>query len=132
MPVHRRKRISDAREAVLNTVLGDAADHVALGIFVYDDRGTYVAVNHHAAELLGYPREELLAHDVGDFTEGGLDRNVLLRPERREGVRMVRRKDGSEKPVAYVVAPTRVGNIAYFFGVVWELGPDDPRARSAR
>ena len=49
-----------------------------------------------------------------------------------EGVRMVRRKDGSETPVAYVVAPTRVGNFAYFFGVVWELGRDDPRARNAK
>jgi PAS domain-containing protein len=73
-----------ARELVLSTLLGDGADNVQLGIFVYDDQGSYVAANHHAAELLGYSREELLARHVGDFTEAGVDPAALLRAERRE------------------------------------------------
>jgi hypothetical protein len=54
-----------------------------------------------------------------------------LRPERREGVRLVQRKDGSEVPVAFVVTPTRVSGIAFYFAVRWELKSDDPRAANA-
>ena len=126
----------DAREhtadVVQTTLLGEGADNVELGIFVYDDDGKYVAVNRQAAELLGCPRTELLTRHVADFTEGGIDQRVLLRPERREGVRVVRRKDGSEVTVAYVVAPTRIGSIGYSLGIVWPLAPEDPRADGAR
>jgi PAS domain S-box-containing protein len=121
-----------AADVVQTTLLGDGVDNVELGIFVYDDDGKYVAVNRQAAELLGYPRAELLTRHVADFTEGGIDRRVLLRHERREGVRVVRRKDGSEVTVAYVVAPTRIGSIGYCLGVVWPLAPEDPRAVGAR
>jgi PAS domain S-box-containing protein len=122
---------SRAREIVLSTLLGDGADNVKLGIFVYDDQGAYVAVNAYAAELLGYSREELLTHRVGDFTEGTIDPAVLARTERREGVRRVRRKDGSEVTVAFVVGPTRVSTFAFSFCLVWELDPSDPRAANA-
>ena len=118
-------------DIVLATLLGDGAEHAEIGLFIYDDDGKYVAINRHGAELLGYDRSELLAHDVGDFTAGGIDRDVLLRLERREGVRIVERKDGSKKTVAFVVTPTQVGSLWFYLAVVWELGPDDPRAAAA-
>lgn len=120
-----------AHDAVLSTLLVEASEHATVAIYVYDDDGRYVAVNKCAAELLGYEREELLTHDVGDFTEGGIDRSVLLKPERREGVRLVKRKDGTKIPIAYVVTPTRVASLPFYFAVVWELSPDDPRAATA-
>jgi PAS domain-containing protein len=64
-----------AANVVQTTPLGDGGDNGELGIFVYDDDGTYVAVNRQAAELLGYPRAELLPRHVADFTEGGIDRS---------------------------------------------------------
>jgi PAS domain-containing protein len=67
-----------AADVVQTTLLGDGADNVELGIFVYDDDGKYVAVNRQAAELLGYPRAELLTRHDADFTEGGINRRVLL------------------------------------------------------
>ena len=118
-------------EIVLASLLGDGAEHASVGLYVYDDEGKYVAVNRYGAELLGYDRNDLLSRDVGDFTPGGLDRRVLLRQERREGVRTVRRKDGSEIVVAFLVAPTRVASLDFFLSVVWELDPDDPRVASA-
>jgi PAS domain S-box-containing protein len=121
-----------AHEAVLSTLLVEASEHATVAIFVYDDDGRYVAVNKCAAELLGYERDELLNHDIGDFTEGGIDRTVLLKPERREGVRLVKRKDGTRIPVAYVVTPTRVASLPYYFAVAWQLRSDDPRAATAR
>jgi PAS domain S-box-containing protein len=118
-------------QVVVQALLGEASDGAQVGISVYDDDGRFVAVNEHATELLGYKREELLAHDVADFTEGGIDRTVLLKAEIREGVRLVHRKDGTAVPVAFVVAPTRVANIGFFISVFWELPDDDPRARNA-
>ena len=112
-------------------LLGDGAECAELGISIYDDDGRIVAVNAHSCEMLGYSREELLRHDIADFTEGGIDRTVLLSPHRREGVRLVSRKDGTKIPVAFVVVPTRVAGIAFYFAVSWELDPGDPRSAGA-
>lgn len=118
-------------DIVLASLLGDGAEHAEIGLFIYDDDGKYLAINRYAADLLGYDRGELLEHDVGDFTAGGIDRDVLLRLERREGVRVVERKDGSKAAVAFVVTPTQVGSLWFYLAVVWELAPDDPRASAA-
>jgi len=117
---------------VLQALLGEASDCASFGISVYDDDGRLVTVNEYAAEMLGHTREELLQRDVGDFTDGGIDRSALYKAEIREGVRLVHRKDGSTVPVAFVVAPTRVAGLGYFVAVSWELSPDDPRSRDAR
>jgi PAS domain S-box-containing protein len=118
-------------DIVLESLLGDGAEHAEIGLFIYDDNGKYVAINRYGADLLGYDRSELLAHDVGDFTVGGLDRDVLTRLERREGARIVQRKDGSQKTVAFIVTPTQVGSFWFYLAVVWELPDDDPRASAA-
>lgn len=118
-------------DIVLASLLGDGAEHAAIGLYIYDDDGRYVAVNRYGAALLGYDRGELLEHDVGDFTAGGIDRALLLRLERREGVRLVRRKDGTEQAVAFVVTPTQVGSLWFYLAAVWEIDDDDPRAAGA-
>jgi PAS domain S-box-containing protein len=118
-------------DVVLQSLLGDGAEHAEIGLFIYDDDGKYVAINRYGADLLGYDRSELLAHDVGDFTDGGIDRDLLLRQERREGARIVQRKDGTRKTVAFVVTPTQVGSFWFYLAVVWELADDDPRASAA-
>jgi PAS domain S-box-containing protein len=118
-------------DVVLQSLLGDGAEHAEIGLFIYDDYGKYVAINRYGADLLGYDRSELLAHDVGDFTDGGIDRDLLLRQERREGARIVQRKDGTRKTVAFVVTPTQVGSFWFYLAVVWELADADPRASTA-
>jgi PAS domain S-box-containing protein len=118
-------------DIVLASLLGDGAEHAEIGLFIYDDDGKYVAVNRYGADLLGYDRAELLDHDVGDFTAGGIDRSLLQRLERREGVRIVQRKDASEQTVAFVITPTQVGSFWFYLAIVWELAPDDPRAAAA-
>jgi PAS domain S-box-containing protein len=117
-----------AREAIIPVLLGDGAECAEVGISIYADDGTYVAVNEHACRILGYPREELVTHDVGHFTDGNIDRTALTSQHRREGVRVVRRKDGTTARVAYVVVPTRVASIGFFMAFFWELAADDPRA----
>ena len=115
----------------METLLIEAIDSADMAICVYDDRGRYVTVNDCACKILGYSREELLLHDIADFTEGGIDRDVLRRAEHREGVRLVTRKDGSTVPCAFVVTPTRVGRLPYFLTFWWTLDDDDPRAADA-
>lgn len=112
-------------------LLGEAAESASFAITVYDDDGRMVAINRRAADLLGYSREELLSHDVGDFTQGGIDRGRLQGQDMREGIRLVRRKDGSCVPVAFVVAPARLSGLPYFVSVWWQLREDDPRASTA-
>jgi len=118
-------------DVVLQSLLGDGAEHAEIGLFIYDDDGKYLAINRYGADLLGYDRSELLAHDVGDFTDGGIDRDLLLGQERRECTRIVQRKDGTRKTVAFVVTPTQVGSFWFYLAVVWELADDDPRASAA-
>jgi len=122
---------SDVREVVLETLLLEAIESAGMAICVYDEEGRYVTVNECACRILGYTRAELLRHDVGDFTEGGIDRKALLSDAHREGVRRVRRRDGSTVPCAFVVTPTRVASLPYFVAVWWTLDEDDPRAVTA-
>jgi PAS domain S-box-containing protein len=121
----------DLPDLILGSLLADAVESAGLGLFVYDEEGRYIAVNRCGAELLGYPRDELLRREVGEFTPGGLDRSVMQVSSRREGVRKIRRRDGSETVAAFVVVPARVSSLAYHLAVVWELEPDDPRALDA-
>jgi PAS domain S-box-containing protein len=121
----------DARGVVLETLLLEAVESARMAICVYDEHGRYVTVNQCACDILGCSREELLTHDIADFTEGGIDRKVLLSDEHREGVRLVKRKDGSTAPCAFVVTPTRVANLPYFVAVWWTLDADDPRVADA-
>jgi PAS domain S-box-containing protein len=123
---------SDAQGLVLQTLLLEAIESANVAICVYDDHGRYMTVNECACKILGCSRNDLLVHDVADFTEGGIDRQVLLSNEHREGVRLVTRKDGSTVPCAFVVTPTRVGHLPYFVAVWWTLDEDDPRAAIAR
>jgi PAS domain S-box-containing protein len=121
----------DARHAILDTLLLEAIEYAQIAICVYDEQGRYVTVNECACKLLGYSRDELLSHDVGDFTVGGIDRKVLLENGQREGVRLVTRSDGSTVPCAFVVAPARVAGLPYFLAAWWALKHDDPRAAHA-
>jgi PAS domain S-box-containing protein len=116
---------------VHQALIGEAGECADVGISVYDDDGRFVALNRWAADALGYSRDELLTRDVATFTEGGIDRKVLLRPEIREGVRRVYRKDGSSFAAAFVVTPTRVANLDFFVSIWWEIPADDPRAADA-
>ncbi|HLX19632.1 MAG TPA: PAS domain S-box protein [Gaiellaceae bacterium] len=123
--------MADRPDLLHEALLGEAAESAFFAVSVYDDDGHVVAINKRAAELLGYSRDEVLRHDVGDFTRGGFDRTRLQSQEMREGVRRIHRKDGTQAVVAFVVAPATLSGLPYFVSVWWLLRDDDPRAASA-
>jgi PAS domain S-box-containing protein len=121
----------ETQAIVLQTLLLEAIAVAEVAVVVYNDEGRYITVNDYACSILGYSREELLRHDVGDFTTGGFDRTRLLSNQRREGMRVLHRKDGTDVVVAYVVVPTRVSRLPYYLSFFWALDDNDPRAATA-
>jgi PAS domain S-box-containing protein len=114
-----------ASALIIGTLLAESLEDAEFGIFVYDDEGRYIAVNRRGAEILGYDRDDVMTRNVGDFTPGPLDRRVLYSRGVRQGTRTVRRKDGTDVTVAFVVAPTDVGRLPHRVAIVWETATTD-------
>ena len=64
--------------------------------------------------------------------EGLAGKVIYSRPYYGTGYVLVRRKDGTSVPVAFVVVPTKVGHLPYYLSFWWTLDPGDPRAAEAR
>ena len=116
------------------TLLGEAVEHVPVGVFVFDERGEYVAVNFYGCELLGYEREVILGSRIGTFAA---EREDALRSYRAvaegasEGVTRVRRGDGSVVEVQFRASETSIGGVTFYIGIAWPVGPEaDPAVRS--
>lgn len=92
------------------SLLGEAVEHGPVAVFVYDERGQYVAVNEYACELLGYAREELLA------------RTAVVPGDRSEGLVTVRRQDGAELALRFRARETKVAGMTFSVAVAW---PED-------
>ncbi|MDH5436222.1 MAG: PAS domain S-box protein [Gammaproteobacteria bacterium] len=97
---HREKDLEES-EARFRLLVDNAVD----AIFLHDEDGNFIDVNHQACVSLGYTREELLKMSVFDIEKGvtrsklgdfwsSLDKN---KPFRLEGVQQ--RKDGTLFPV---------------------------------
>ncbi|MDT0445589.1 SpoIIE family protein phosphatase [Streptomyces johnsoniae] len=96
-------------------------DFPDLGSYVVDDRGRIIEVTDRAAQLLGRAPAELLGQDAHDLLHRGrngepvpgtrcLMKQVLLAGRAAQGDHeWFERGDGSLMPVAWVVAPCRVG-----------------------
>jgi PAS domain-containing protein len=106
-------------------LLGEAAENLRqVGVFVWDETRTYVAVNDAACELVGRTREELLAMRVGELSPNQASphfENVQHGPV-HTGSHEIMRPDG---PVAidWLTCQTRVGSLPYMVSVVWRKRP---------
>lgn len=111
------------------TLLGDAADHAPMAIFVGDDDLRYIAVNRYACELLGYTRDELLALRATDLTTRPLAElqagaRELARSRRSAGSATVLRKDGVPIEIEYTAFTTTVAGMEVYVSFVWPLGSE--------
>ena len=92
-------------------------DQGPYAIFVADETGRYVAVNSAACDLLGYSRSELLnltAHELAP-DEAVADRFAEIAQDRQlSGTTVLRHKNGSEVPIEWRAARTKVAGMEFF------------------
>jgi PAS domain S-box-containing protein len=112
------------------TLLGDAVEHAPVGVFVFDDRGEYVAVNIYGCDLLGRERGEILGARIGDFAADSREAirsyRAAVESEAGEGTTHVRRGDGSTRELRFRAGETTIGRMTFYIGIAW---PAEPAAR---
>lgn len=105
-------------------LLGEAIEHMPVGVFVFDEDGRYTAVNGHACTILGYDRDELLARRVGDLAVDprAAFRSYLDVVEGRaeEGETQVLAADGGVVALRFRASRTRVAGMTFYVAVAWE------------
>jgi PAS domain S-box-containing protein len=110
------------------TLLGDAGDHAAVPIIVFDDGRNFVAVNEAYCRFTGYGREEILALRGGDSLAGdertrlAFDEVVSERADCDAGRARLRRKDGEVLDVVWLTIRAEIAGLPYFIGMLW---PED-------
>ena len=113
-----------AQRLVQITLLGEAIEYLPVAVFVFDDRGRYVAVNEHGAQMLGYSRDELLQYRIGDLAEAPAEALAAYQAvgagEQAEAEARVRRKDGSVIALRFRGAATTIAGMPFYVGVAWE------------
>jgi PAS domain S-box-containing protein len=105
------------------TLLGEAVEHAPFGVFVFDERGEYVAVNLFGCELLGYERDAVLGSRIGAFA---VEPQNAIRSYRGvvdgaapEGITYVRRGDGTVVPLRFRARETTIGGMTFYIGIAW-------------
>jgi PAS domain S-box-containing protein len=108
------------------TLLGEAVEHAPLGVFVFDERGEYVAVNRSGCELLGHEREDILGARIGAFAAQPEEARRSYRAVAEgasDGITRVRRGDGSVVEVEFRASETSIGGVTFYIGMAWPVGP---------
>jgi PAS domain S-box-containing protein len=106
------------------TLLGEAVEHAPVGVFVFDERGEYVAVNLHGCELLGHSRDAILGSRIGAFAaepEEALRSYRAVADGASEGTTRVRRGDGSVVELRFRARETSIGGVMFYIGIAWTV-----------
>jgi PAS domain S-box-containing protein len=115
---------SSVSDLVQQTLLGEAADELGVGLIAYSEDGSYLAANRLACELTGYERQELLALPVGSLT--GESAHELAEQTARAGQGSgrgwIRRADGTSIEVDWLAAPTRIASLPAMASLFWPVG----------
>jgi PAS domain-containing protein len=109
------------------TLLGEAVEHAPVGVYVFDDRGEYVAVNLYGCGLLGSDRDTILGSRIGDFAVDAKDAlrsyRAVVEGEAPDGVTHVRRGDGTTAALRFRACDTVIGGMTFFIGIAWPAEP---------
>lgn len=110
-------------ENVRLDLLGDAWQRADVGAVVFNDARRYLAANPAYCALTGYSSEELASLRAGHnlMLEELSDAEFIHRiTERRTiGNAVIRRKDGEEVPVSYMVILSEGTQLPCYIGLVW-------------
>jgi PAS domain S-box-containing protein len=109
-------------------LLGEAALHGPVAVFVADEFMRYVAANDAACVLLGYTRDELLGLHVTDVASAPVAPELyaeMLRRGSSVGVTPVRRKDGTVVQLTYCAGKTQIAGMPFYVSFGW-VADDSP------
>jgi diguanylate cyclase (GGDEF)-like protein/PAS domain S-box-containing protein len=99
-------------QSLAETALPDA-------LFIHDDQGRLVEVNHLACDSTGYSAGELLSMQMSDILGGDADDDVAADGSRRTPT--LRRKDGSSLPVELRVSVFQDQGVSFHVAVVRDI-----------
>jgi PAS domain S-box-containing protein len=108
---------------VERAVLGEAADHAEIAVFVGTSDGVQLAVNDRACQLVGYERDEVIGCHGSALTTETAARlrslwNELEANGSLERAAVIRRKDGTLVPVRYRAHLTQIGDTPAYVSFV--------------
>ena len=113
---------ADPEQLLQRTLLGEAVDLLEeAAVFVWNEERRYVAVNEHAARLVGVPRGELLGMPVGDLSPDHARADI----ERSRSTAILTgsssftRRDGEVVALDWVTMHTRVAGLPYMISICW-------------
>src|SRR5712691_2059887 len=105
------------------SLLGEPVDHAPVGVYVFDEEGRYVAANSYGCKLLGYEREQLLEHRIGELAaapESAMRTyRAVVEGGSEEGLTRAVRRDGSEISLRFRARETTIGGITFYIGIAW-------------
>ena len=114
--------LTEATHAALqSTLLGELLENAQIGALAVD-RGTYVAANEHACEILGYDRSDLIGTRVGElhpFSELPRHFGEIEQGLRQGGDLRITRKDGEEIAIRYRAVRTTLAGLPIILGLFW-------------
>jgi PAS domain S-box-containing protein len=112
-----------AQSALQSTLLGELLENAQIGALAAD-RGTYVAANEYACELLGYDRSDLIGTRVGElhpFSELPRQFGEIEQGLRQGGDLRITRKDGEEIAIRYRAVRTTLAGLPIMLGLFWRV-----------
>lgn len=108
-----------SNQQIQTGILGTAVDSAPAAVFVTDERGSFVAANKYACDMLGHERDELLGMTMSEVAMGG-DVPPPLEDGSGVGIAPLRRGDGGTVIVRYEVRALNGGGRGF---AVWVATP---------
>jgi len=115
--------VGSAAEA---TLINDVLAHAEAAVTVFTADRRFLAVNDRYLKLMGYSREEAMAHRVGESLRGAspLDQKrfvAAITAATSAGEADILGKNGERLAVEFVVIPTRADGAQAYIGIMWPL-----------
>lgn len=107
-----------------HTILTEVWHNASVAAVVFDGNRTFVAANRAYLDLVGYSRDEISAMKAGANLladeEGRLAYlELITRDQRLQGSAPIRRKDGQNLMVDYVIVPTHWHDHPFYMALLW-------------
>jgi PAS domain S-box-containing protein len=115
---------TDAHDLIQTSLLGEAVENAAIGVYVADENMRYLAVNRAASAMLGYERDELLgllATSLSPLPDANERYREMVLAGERSGTTRALRKDGTEIEVEYWSCTTRLAQMTVYVTFVRAL-----------